>query len=67
MTADQERWAEALAVERQHGARGPAFIAERIGALALAGDEQGVERWKAIATKYDQLLATGTAPGAAPN
>ncbi len=59
MTQDEERWAEALAVERQHGAGGAAFITERIGALALAGDEAGLERWKAIASRYDQLLAGG--------
>jgi hypothetical protein len=55
MTSDQERWAEALAVERQHGNNAPGFIAERIGALALAGDMGGVERWREIATKLDQL------------
>lgn len=49
MTQDQERWAEALAIERQHGENAPRFIAERIGALALAGDMEGVERWKEIA------------------
>ncbi len=67
MSPEQERWAEALAVERQHGARGPAFIAERIGALALVGDVEGVERWRAIATKYDQLLTGGIATGGMPS
>jgi hypothetical protein len=56
LTPDEERLAEALAVERMHGAGGPAFIAERIGALALAGDAAGVERWRAIAARYEQLL-----------
>ena len=55
MTPNQERWAEALAVERQHGEDVPRFIAERIGALALAGDMEGVERWREIATRLDQL------------
>ncbi|WP_152616661.1 DUF6961 family protein [Sphingomonas sp. ERG5] len=55
MTPDRERWAEALAVERQHGDRAPAFIAERIAALALAGDIAGVARWKDIAARIDQL------------
>lgn len=41
MTLDQERWAEALAIERQHGAMGPVWIAERIGALASVGDFAG--------------------------
>ncbi|WP_082006525.1 DUF6961 family protein [Sphingomonas sp. ERG5] len=53
MTPDRERWAEALAVERQHGDRAPAFIAERAAALALAGDIAGIARW--IAARIDQL------------
>ena len=57
MTPDQERWAEALAIERQHGAMAPMWIAERIGALALAGDFAGVARFREIAAKYEQLLA----------
>jgi hypothetical protein len=57
MAPDEERMAEALAVERLHGANGAAFIAERIGDLALAGDFAGVERWKAIAARYEQLLS----------
>ncbi|MBW4331380.1 hypothetical protein KY084_10905 [Stakelama sp. CBK3Z-3] len=55
MTPDEERWAEALATQRIHGESGPAFIAERIGALALEGDEAGVARWKEIAQRFDQL------------
>lgn len=57
MTPDQERWAEALAIERQHGAMAPMWIAERIGALALAGDFAGVARFHEIAVRYQQLLA----------
>jgi hypothetical protein len=55
MTPDHERWAEALMIERQHGERAPVFVAERIGALALAGDDAGVERFKQIAARLDQL------------
>ena len=56
MTPDQERWAEALAIERQHGAMAPVWIAERIGALTIAGDHAGVIRFREIAAKYEQLL-----------
>ena len=42
-------------VLKQHGERAPIFVAERIGALALAGDEAGVATWKAIAARIDQL------------
>ncbi|TPG21778.1 hypothetical protein EAH87_04890 [Sphingomonas koreensis] len=55
LSADEERWAEALAVQRAHGERALAFIAERVGALALAGDADGVARWREIAARLDQL------------
>ena len=55
MSPDHERWAEALAIERQHGDQAPVFLAERLGALALTGDDAGVERLKQIASKLDQL------------
>lgn len=55
MTPDRERWAEALTVEEIHGDSAPAYIAERIGALAIEGDFDGVARWQQIATRLDQL------------
>lgn len=55
LSDEQQLWACALAIERQHGVRAPVFVAERIGALALAGDAAGVARWKAIAARIDQL------------
>lgn len=51
----QHVWACALAVERQHGPRAALFVAERIGALALQRDTAGVEMWKAIAARLDDL------------
>lgn len=65
MTPADERLAEALAIERIHGDRAPVHIAERIGALALAGDEAGVARWKQIAANYETLLR-GAIDGAVP-
>ncbi len=56
MTAEQERWAEALAVDRLHGGGAPRYIAERIGALALAGDADGLTRWREIAARLDKLI-----------
>lgn len=61
MTPDQERWAEALAVERIHGDRAHVHVAERIGALAMSGDAAGVTRWRAIAERLDALGRSGTA------
>jgi hypothetical protein len=55
LSDDLDRWREALKVEATHGDSAPAFIAGRIGALALQGDEAGVERWRQIAAKFDQL------------
>lgn len=54
---DRELWACALEVQRQHGKRAPIHVAERIGALVLAGDAAGVATWKAIAARLDQLRA----------
>jgi hypothetical protein len=59
--SDREIWACAQQVMRQHGENAPAHIAERIGALALAGDEAGVETWKRIADRVDQLFDYGAA------
>lgn len=43
-------------VNRIHGALAPLHAAERIGALTLAGDAAGVERWEEIAVRLDQLV-----------
>jgi hypothetical protein len=56
LSPDQWRMAEALAVQQQHGADAPRFVAERIGALVLEGDVAGVERWQKIATAMDALM-----------
>lgn len=53
---DRMRWAEALAIERLHGDEAPRWVAERIGALALAGDTGGVERFREIARRMEWLL-----------
>ncbi|KQM98744.1 DUF6961 family protein [Sphingomonas sp. Leaf25] len=55
MTAEEERWAEALLALRIHGDRAPDWIAERIAALAMAGDERGVVRFMGMATRLDAL------------
>ena len=46
MTPERERFAEALAIQRLHSSGAPRWIAERIGALAAAGDVAGVERFE---------------------
>ena len=62
MTPDEERWAEALAVQRRHGEGAQVFIAERIGTLALEGDLSGIRRWKEIAARLDALAAASPVP-----
>lgn len=52
---DRELWACALAVARRHGDQAPVYVADRIGALALADDSAGVDAWKAIAARLDLL------------
>jgi hypothetical protein len=59
MTRDQELWGVALWVETTHGAAGPAHIAGQITRLAKDGDEQGIAMWRAVADRYDQLVAKG--------
>lgn len=55
MTRDEELLAIALWVCRTQGARGPTYIAEQIGALALSGDRAGIDHWKAVAAQYQAL------------
>jgi hypothetical protein len=60
MTREMERWAAALAVDRQHGDCASEFIAGRVRDLAIKGDEAGVLRWMAIADCIDALMPGGT-------
>lgn len=57
MSPDEEDLAAALWVIAQHGSRAEAFVAERIGALALRGDHAGIVRWRAIAAELQALRA----------
>ncbi|WP_422396609.1 DUF6961 family protein [Sphingomonas profundi] len=59
MTHEQERWAEALAIHRMHGDGAARWIAERIAALVLAREWQGVARFRAIAARLNHLLRPG--------
>lgn len=58
LTPDQERWAEALQIEKMYGPKAAAFIAERIATLGRAGDAAGETRFRAIAWRHE-LLGTG--------
>lgn len=60
MTPEKERWAEALAVDRQHGDKAFDFVARRVQELALRGDEAGMARWLETAGHLDALTPGGT-------
>ncbi|OWK27979.1 DUF6961 family protein [Sphingomonas mucosissima] len=55
MTPEQERWAEALAIERMYGTEAAAWVANRIRALSVAGERAGVVRFQQIAMRLHQL------------
>lgn len=60
MTIDEERWAEALMIERIHGGSAVDWAVSRIVALASCGDEAGVARFMEIVDRLDVLWARGT-------
>ena len=41
-TPEEERWAEALAMVREHGEGAALHVVERVATLSLAGDKAGV-------------------------
>lgn len=56
MTQDEERWAQALHVERVHGARAFEWVALRAAELERSGDVEGVDRMREIWNRL-KLLA----------
>ncbi|SEH12554.1 hypothetical protein SAMN05428974_0501 [Sphingopyxis sp. YR583] len=67
MSPERHVWACAAAVERLHGEGAARFVAERIGALALAGDAAGVAMWKAIAARLDAMTQGALPKGCGSN
>jgi hypothetical protein len=49
VTPEEERLAEALAVEHMHGEDAGEFVIARVDALEAEGDQEGVKRWLEIA------------------
>lgn len=56
MTHDQLLWGAVSMLMKQHGEHAPRKVAERIGALAVAGDMAGVALWKDIACRMDMMM-----------
>jgi len=63
MIADRELWACAQQVIDHHGPDVDSFIADRMTALATAGDEAGIRIWRLIADRVDRLRETETGGG----
>jgi hypothetical protein len=55
LTPEQETWAIASYLDRSKGDDAPVHVAERIGAMAVAGDLKGLLRWREIARVLDLL------------
>jgi hypothetical protein len=51
---EKERWAEALAMEMEHGDQVAVLIAEAVGLLVVEGDIAGVKRMRGIAVRLIQ-------------
>lgn len=60
MTHDQLLWGAVAMLMKQHGEHAPRRVAERIGALAVAGDMAGVALWKDIACRMDMMMRCPT-------
>jgi len=55
MLSDWELWACANQVMKAQGDNAAHYVAEQIGALVLAGDEEGIKTWQAIARRITEL------------
>ncbi|PKB25307.1 hypothetical protein B0I00_0501 [Novosphingobium kunmingense] len=55
MLSDWELWACANQVLKAQGDKAALYVAEQIGALALAGDDDGIKTWQAIARRITEL------------
>lgn len=59
MTEDQVMLGAAMMLLNRHGDLAPFKAAERVGELAVDGDEMGVAVWTAIAGRIDDILRSG--------
>lgn len=64
--SEWELWACANKVIATHGKDAPGHVAEQIGALALAGDAEGIRTWQAIASRMVEL-SREPVPGTVPH
>ena len=55
LSREQELWAIALWVEKNHGDGAAAYIQQQVKRWTEAGDEGGRSLWLAIADRFDAL------------
>jgi hypothetical protein len=55
LNRDQELWAVALWVEKNHGDQGTTYISDQIERLASVNDDGGVAMWREVADRFDRL------------
>ena len=55
ITREQEIWAMALWVDREHGEDAEEFIAGKVLHFEHLGDEGGLKLWMQVARRYVQL------------
>lgn len=61
MLSNWELRAYANQVLQIHGGRDPLYVADQIGALALSGDLESIETWKAVAQRLAGLVGLDAA------
>ena len=62
MLSEWELWACANEVLKTHGEIAAVYVAEQIGARVLAGDEDGIATWQAIAHRIAGLSQVHGSP-----
>ena len=53
-------WGAAVMLIKQHGDLAPLKVAERIGQLAMQGDDEGVAVWRAVAAHMGAIRRAGS-------
>lgn len=61
VTREQEVWAMALWVDREHGQDAEEFIAGKVLHFVERGDDGGKKLWEEVARRYVQLREAHTA------
>ena len=55
VTREQEIWALALSVEREHGENAARYIAQRVAAFEQSGPPEAAALWRQVQRRNEQL------------